>query len=145
MPSRLQFLATLLILCTPAVCQQKSTILQGGWSATAGPSLFHGKWTALVSPRRPNSARGSWILVNDRGDVLMQGTWSGQKSATGWKGTFSARVLRGGVYSGVWSASGPGPGSKTFADMLQAAAKSAASGAWRSGGYGGAWRLSPSP
>ena len=107
--------------------------------------MYRGKWSASISTRTPNAAAGSWILLNDRNDIVLQGTWSAQKSGAGWKGTWRARVQRGRAYSGSWAASEPGPSSKTFAEMLQAASKNGAAGTWRSGSYGGDWRLAPTP
>ena len=138
-------IGTALMLCVVALGQQPSPILQGAFTASAGPATFHGKWTARISSRAPNTAAGSWILLNEHNDIVLQGTWRALKSSAGWKGTWNARVLRGRAYSGSWSASEPGPGSKTFADMLQAAVKSGAAGMWATGGYGGNWRLGPTP
>lgn len=145
MPIKLSVLAAVLALCSPALSQQPSPTLQGSFIASAGPASYRGKWNARISSHRPNLAAGSWILLNERNDIVLQGTWSGQKSAAGWKGTWRARVLRGRAYSGTWTASEPGLGSKTFADMLRAATKAGASGDWSTGGYGGAWRLGPTP
>ena len=138
-------LAAVLALCSPAQSQQAAPVLQGGFTASAGPALFRGKWSARVSSRTPNAAAGSWVLLNERNDIVLQGTWSAQKSGAGWRGTWHARVLRGRAYSGSWAASQPGPGSKTFGEMLQAATTNGTSGTWRTGGYGGEWRLAPAP
>ncbi|HEV2118407.1 MAG TPA: hypothetical protein VGR48_20380 [Terriglobales bacterium] len=141
--TRLIFIAVL-FLCLPALGQEPAA-LQGSFIASAGPATFRGKWSASVSSRQPNTVAGSWILLNEHNDMVLQGTWSAQKSTAGWKGTWRARVLRGRAYSGSWTASEPGPGSKTFADMLQAAVKSGAAGTWATGGHGGNWRLTPAP
>ncbi len=142
---KLSILAAALIVCSPALSQQAPTILQGGFTASVGPAAYRGKWSASVSTRTPNTAAGSWILLNDRNDIILQGTWSAQKSSAGWKGTWHARVLHGRAYSGTWTATDPGPGNKTFAAMLQAAIRGAVAGTWASGGYGGDWRLVPTP
>ena len=138
-------LAAVLALCPPVQSQQASPVLQGAFTASAGPGMFHGKWSARISSRTPNAAAGSWILLNDSNDVVLQGTWSAQKSGAGWKGTWRARVLGSRSYSGTWTATEPGPSSKTFAEMLQAAVRSGAAGAWGSGREGGNWRLAPAP
>jgi hypothetical protein len=137
-------LAATLALCLPPWGQQAPATLQGGFNASAGPVVYRGKWSAAFSPRTPNTVAGSWILLNERNDVVLQGTWSAHKSGVGWKGTWRARVERGRAYSGTWSASEPGPG-RTFADMLQAATRGAVSGTWATGGFGGNWRLTPTP
>ena len=138
-------IVTALVLCVVALGQQPSPVLQGAFSASAGPATFRGKWSARFSSHTPNTVAGSWILLNDSNDIVLQGTWSAQKAGTGWKGTWRARVLRGQAYSGSWTASEPGPGSKTFMDMLQAATKGGAAGTWATGGFAGTWRLGPTP
>ncbi|HEY6936323.1 MAG TPA: hypothetical protein VI424_04185 [Terriglobales bacterium] len=135
----------LLALCLPAWGQQAPATLQGGFNASAGPVVYRGKWSAAFSQGTPNTVAGSWILLNERNDIVLQGTWSAHKSGVGWKGTWRARVERGRAYAGTWTASEPGPGSKTFVDMLQASTKGAAGGTWATGGYGGNWRLTPTP
>ena len=138
-------IGTALVLCLMALGQEPSPVLQGAFTASAGPATFRGKWSASVSSRQPNTVAGSWILLNDSNDIVLQGTWSAQKVGARWKGTWRARVLHGRAYSGSWTASEPGPGSKNFADMLQAAVKSGAAGTWATGAYAGHWRLTPSP
>ncbi|HKW27631.1 MAG TPA: hypothetical protein VJN48_17735, partial [Terriglobales bacterium] len=137
-------IGTALVLCVAALGQQPSPALQGAFTASAGPATYRGKWSASFSSRTPNTAAGSWILLNDQNDIVLQGTWSAHKVGTGWKGTWHASVLRGRAYSGTWTASEPGSG-RTFADMLQAATGRGAAGTWATGGYGGNWRLTPNP
>src|SRR5690348_17386122 len=81
-------LAATLALCLPAWGQQAPATLQGGFNASAGPVVYRGKWSAAFSPRTPNTVAGSWILLNERNDVVLQGTWSAHKSGVGWKGTW---------------------------------------------------------
>ena len=138
-------IGTTLLLCVVALGQQPSPVLQGAFSASAGPATYRGKWSASFSSRTPNTAAGSWILLNERNDIVLQGTWSARKTGATWKGTWRARVLRGRAYSGSWASSDPGPASKTFVDMLRAATKGGAAGTWAAGSYGGAWRLAPTP
>ncbi len=145
MPIRIAMLAAVLVLCSPAESQQAAPVLQGAFTASAGPAAYRGKWSARVFTRTPNTAAGSWILLNDKNDIVLQGTWSAQKSSAAWKGTWRARVLNGRAFSGTWTATDPGPGSKTFAAMLQAAIQGAVAGTWARGGYGGDWRLVPAP
>lgn len=141
----ISIIGTALVLCIVTWGQQTSPVLQGAFSASAGPVIYRGKWSASFSARTPNTAAGSWILLNDSNDIVLQGTWSAHKSGAGWKGTWRARVERGGAYLGIWTASEPGPGSKTFMDMLQAATRAGAAGSWATGGHGGTWRLGPTP
>ena len=125
--------------------QQTPAALQGLWTASVGTEGFHGKWTAVTSLRTPDRAYGAWVVQNGAGDIVLQGTWSARKSAEGWKGMWSARVLRGGSYSGSWTASEPGPSSKTFVGMLEAAAKDGASGTWSTDLLNGSWSLMRDP
>jgi hypothetical protein len=125
--------------------EQTPAALQGLWTASAGSEGFHGKWTAITSSRTSDRAYGAWVLQNDAGDIVLQGTWSARKTDAGWKGTWSVRVLRGGSYSGNWTASEPGPSSKTFVGMLEAAAKDGASGTWSTDRLGGSWSLKLDP
>lgn len=145
MPIRLTLAAAVLVFCSAALGQGAAPVLQGAFTASAGPVLYRGKWSARVSSRTPNTAAGSWILLNERNDVVLQGTWSAQKSGVGWKGTWHARILRGRAYSGSWAATQPGPDSKSFSEMLRAATTNGTSGTWRAGDYGGDWRLAPAP
>jgi hypothetical protein len=138
-------IGTALVLCVVALGQQPSPVLQGAFTASAGPVMYRGKWSASFASRTPNTAAGSWILLNDSNDIVLQGTWSAQKIGTAWKGRWRARVPHGRAYSGTWTASDPGLGSKTFADMLQVATEAAAAGTWATGGYAGNWRLTPNP
>jgi hypothetical protein len=144
-PGKIAILTAVLALCPASFGQRASPVLQGAFTASAGPALYRGKWSARISSATPNAAGGGWILMNEHGDVVLQGTWSARKSAQGWQGTWHARVLRGRAYAGSWTASQPGPNSRSFGDMLQAAMKGAVSGAWRSSGFGGGWRLQPAP
>lgn len=132
-------------LCFPAWSQQAPATLQGGFNASAGPVSYRGKWSGAYSPGTPNTVSGQWILLNEHNDIVLQGTWSARKSGAGWKGTWRARVERGRAYAGTWTATEPGLGSKTFADMLHAATRGVISGTWASGGFGGDFTLRPAP
>jgi hypothetical protein len=124
---------------------QASPALQGLWTAWVGSEAFHGKWTAVTSSRTPDWAYGAWIMQNEAGDIILQGTWSARKTGAGWKGTWSARVNSGQKYSGSWTASSPNPSSETFAGMLDAAAKERASGTWSTDQLAGSWSLKRDP
>jgi hypothetical protein len=91
----LKILTLLLLLPPPAVRAQQSTPLQGSWTASVGPTeIFRGMWAAETSPQDRNFARGSWTLLNDSGEVILQGTFSAKKIGTGWAGTWTARAAK---------------------------------------------------
>ena len=60
--------------------------ISGAWTATAGATAFHGKWSAQALPESPNAVIGSWALLNDGGEVTMQGIWSAKRSGRDWRG-----------------------------------------------------------
>jgi len=116
--------------------------LRGTWTATAGPSrIFRGTWTAHVPPETPNIAAGSWMLLDDAGEVSLQGTWSAQKGRAGWRGVWSAEVLGNRSLHGTWAAATAGWKGRTLREMLEAAAANQISGSWQSGPYAGSWWL----
>jgi hypothetical protein len=87
---------------------------------------------------------GSWTLLGDAGQLLLEGTWSARKQPRGWRGAWSARVSSTGqVLSGTWAADGAGLGGvATFEAMLGRAAVTRVAGTWRSGRARGNWWLS---
>jgi hypothetical protein len=120
--------------------------MYGLWTATAGPAVFHGKWSAQALPESPNSVIGSWALLNDGGQVTMQGTWSARRSGRDWRGTWQAKVQpAGGTFAGTWRAVPPDDfRGKTFEDLLRATDHLQISGTWKSRGpAAGAWWLKP--
>ena len=126
--------------------------MYGLWTATAGATVFHGKWSAQALPASANSVIGSWALLNDGGQVTTQGTWSakssGKGSARGWRGTWQAKVQpSGGAFRGTWQAVPPRDfHGTTFEELLRATAHLQISGSWKSsGGAAGAWWLKPPP
>ncbi len=122
--------------------QEAYVAFKGAWTATAGPSqVFRGTWTAQILPDRPNLAEGSWTLVSETGQILLEGTWSAQKARTGWQGTWAARTRRGGSFSGTWKADITDLDAKTFTQMLERTAEKEIAGSWRSGRYQGNWWL----
>jgi hypothetical protein len=102
---------------------------------------LRGTWKAQVPPDRPNLAQGSWTLLDEADQVLLQGTWSAQKARSGWQGTWTARALNGRSFSGTWKADITALGTKTFKEMLERATENEITGWWRSGSYQGNWRL----
>ena len=127
-----------------AFAQQPSHSLTGDWTATAGPQVLRGTWTAQTSSRASNSAYGSWTLIAGDGELVAEGTWSARKSAGSWHGTWTARVGNGRPLSGSWDAAISDPKIKTFAGMFQATLKKQISGYWHSGGHHGDWWLQAS-
>jgi hypothetical protein len=129
-----------------ALAQQASPVLLGSWTVSESPNqIFRGTWSAQVSLRGPNRAIGSWTLVNDAGDVLLEGTWSAQKTGQHWQGTWTARAMKGQLLSGTWTADAASLNVDSLADMLKSTAMKEVTGSWRSGRYQGNWSLKGSP
>src|ERR1700747_65940 len=125
-----------------ALAQEAGSVLYGSWTATAGPSqIFRGTWSAETSRRNPNEAQGSWTLVNDSGEVVLQGTWSAKKTGSSWQGTWRARTTKGQSFSGSWESNLPEPTDQTFAALLKRTIEKEVAGSWQSGGYRGNWWL----
>ena len=135
-------LAVTLLLASCAVAQQAPSTLQGTWIATAGSSRFlRGRWFARVLPDAKNAASGSWALVNESNQVVLEGTWSARKSTSGWRGTWSARIQKSRTVSGTWDAAMADFNGKTFEDMLKRTAEKQIGGSWQSGRAQGNWWL----
>ena len=134
------------LLCFCTVAQQVSPVLLGSWTATSGPNqIFRGTWSAQVSLHSPNRAIGSWIVVNEAGDVLLEGTWSAQKTGQRWQGTWTARPMKGQLLSGIWTADAASLSADSLAEMLKGTSTKEVTGSWRSGRYQGNWSLKGSP
>jgi hypothetical protein len=138
-------LAVLLLMAfassTPAQEQQR-TSLRGSWAATMGtrPAL-QGTWSAELRTSSPEAAQGTWTLLDARGNVTANGTWSASRTPDSWSGTWSARASSGGrTRSGTWRADVK-HGPSTFADLLRSTIETQLSGSWRSGGLHGRWSL----
>ena len=122
--------------------QESSGVLYGRWTATAGPSqIFRGTWSAEISPRNANEAQGSWTLVNDSGEVTLEGTWSARKTGSHWTGSWRARTSHGRLFSGSWDAHLPDSNNQTFGNLLKRTIEKEVSGFWQSGRYQGNWWL----
>jgi hypothetical protein len=135
-------LLIILLFTQSALAQEPGGVLYGSWTATAGPSqIFRGTWSAETSRRNPNEAQGSWTLVNDSGEVVLQGTWSARKTGRQWKGTWRAQTNRGQSFSGNWEADLPESADQTFAALLKRTIEKQVAGSWQSGGYRGNWWL----
>jgi len=72
--------------------------------------------------RNPNAAVGSWTLLNEAGEVLLEGTWSEQKMGKLWQGTRIARRTKGQSFSGTWTADAANLIVESLAEMLKSAA-----------------------
>jgi hypothetical protein len=101
-------------------------------------------------PGSRNAARGSWTLLNAANQVALQGIWSAEKSARGWRGTWSARIgtgrspvvrSSGQSFSGTWQTDVTDTADKTFADLLQRAVVTQVGGAWTAAQRKGRWTL----
>jgi hypothetical protein len=125
-----------------ARAQDAGNVLYGNWTATAGPSqIFRGTWSARISARSLNQAEGSWTLVNDSGDLMLQGTWMARKTGSGWQGIWRARTTEGQLFSGKWEADLPESVDQTFAALLRRTSEKEVAGSWQSGGNRGNWWL----
>jgi hypothetical protein len=135
---------TLLFVCC-ALAQPSPSIFRGSWIATVGPTrFFSGRWSGELLPNTRNAAQGSWTLLSEKNQIVLEGTWSARKSSSGWQGAWTARVTRGRSFSGTWQADMAGFNGKTFEDMLQRTLEKQVSGAWRSGRMQGNWWLQSS-
>jgi hypothetical protein len=125
-----------------ALAQEPSPVFRGTWTATAGPTqVLRGTWSAQTSPANQNVARGSWTLLNDAGEIFLEGTWSAQKTGQGLQGTWTARPTKGQSLSGSWTAVVANLITKSLAQMLKSTATKEVAGSWRSGSYQGDWWL----
>jgi hypothetical protein len=142
-------LAVLLLLASARARAEEpapKAMLSGGWAAVAGKRPFQGAWQAELTVETPDAASGTWTMVDDKGNPVMQGTWSANKGK-GWQGAWSARIApAGNVVSGTWRADpSTVKGCKTFADMLEQGSQTQIAGTWRAGKARGTWWLRPLP
>ena len=73
--------------------------------------------------------------------MLLEGTWSAQKTGKGWQGTWAARPMKGQLLSGTWTADAASLNADSLAEMLKSTAAKEVTGSWRSGHYHGSWSL----
>jgi hypothetical protein len=143
----LQHVAVLLLLTVATLAQQSPPPLRGTWTATAGPKqVLHGTWSAQPVANAPNTANGSWSLVNASNQIVLSGTWAATKTPRSWAGTWSARVVTGRgssgrVYSGTWRTEIKASETGTLGEMLQQTLQQEITGAWKSGAMSGSWSL----
>lgn len=113
--------------------QQPRPVIEGSWIATFGQRQFRGEWSAQALGTNTNAAVGSWTLFDDGEQIVMRGTWSAEKAANRWDGSWSARVENGPVLSGTWGADPKTMAGKSFEDMLRQTAEKQIAGWWRRG------------
>ena len=146
MAMRTWSLVAALSLASCAFAQEASPILHGRWTATIGPSqALRGTWIAQALPGRPNAVHGSWTLLGDNGQILLEGKWSAEKAGGAWQGTWTARTRQGRSFSGTWRADIDDLRGKTFEQMLEWTVEKQIAGSWRSGSAQGNWWLKGSP
>ena len=112
------------------------------WAARSTTGLaLGGTWTA-TEDAQTGAVTGGWTLIDTQGRIVMRGTWSAAKAATGWTGGWRAFVEgKQGEYSGTWTATtGLKPNAK-FAEMFAKAVETAVSGTFRSGRVSGSWTI----
>jgi hypothetical protein len=144
----MKVLSLILVLlgCSALVGQEPLQVLSGSWTASLTPGqIFRGTWSAQTSRQNLNEARGSWTLFNDAGEIILEGTWSAQKTGPGWRGTWTSRVRKGTPLSGTWNADLASFSGKTIHAMLERTAERVVAGSWRTRGYQGNWWLKGSP
>jgi hypothetical protein len=141
------FCIAVLAVYVPAAAQTPTVELTGMWKATVGNGpVMQGMWLAQISKASPNAASGSWSLLSDGGEIVLQGTWSARKTGQSWQGSWRARVGNGRSLSGTWSAALSESKGQTFQEMLALTMQKQIGGAWQSGPYQGNWWLEgPSP
>jgi hypothetical protein len=136
----------LVLLGSCALAQGPLPVLSGSWTASlASGQIYRGAWSAQTSRQNLNEARGSWTLLNEAGEIILEGTWSAQKMAQAWQGTWTARVRKGAALSGTWNADLASFSGKTIQAMLERTAERDVAGSWRTRGYQGNWWLKGSP
>jgi hypothetical protein len=135
----------LALLGSCALAHEPLPALGGSWTASlASGQIFRGAWSAQTSRQNPNAARGSWTLLNEAGEIVLNGTWSAQKTGPGWRGSWTARAHRGAASSGTWNADLPNFSGKTIQAMLERTTEREVAGSWRTRGHQGNWWLNGS-
>jgi hypothetical protein len=136
----------LVLLGSCALAQEPLPILSGSWTASlASGQIFRGTWSGQTSRQNLNAALGSWTLLNEAGEIILEGTWSARKMGQGWQGTWTSRARKGAPLSGTWNADLPSFSGKTIQAMLERTAEREVAGSWRTRGYQGNWWLKGLP
>ena len=131
--------AALLLANQGRAAPEAAHVFRGTWIATSGKAKLGGRWSAQAVAGSPDQVVGSWGMLDESGEIRMQGTWSARRSGHGWRGTWHADVAGGGAMSGTWAATPSSSG--TFEDMLRAAHDHQLAGTWRAGASHGNWWL----
>jgi hypothetical protein len=114
----------LALLASCAFTQEPSLELRGSWTASVGSGqLFRGTWAGQISGQNRNVVRGSWTLLNEAGEIILEGTWSAQKMGQDWQGTWTSRTRKGAPLSGTWNTDLASFGGKTIHAMLERTAE----------------------
>jgi len=143
----LGFATVVAILFAASAWGQSTSTIRGGWSATVGPNqILQGTWTADLAPANPNSAQGSWTLLNQSNQIAARGTWSAAKTEKVWSGSWQARVVTaagatGRLFSGSWRTEISDVDVRSLIELLEKTLREQVSGSWTSGRLGGAWSL----
>jgi hypothetical protein len=133
----------LILLGSHALAQKPLPVLGGSWttSLVAG-QIFRGTWTG--QKQNLNKARGSRTLLNEANEIILEGTWSAQKTGPGWQGSWISRARKGAPLSGNWHADHATFRGKTIQEMLEGT-EGEVSGSWRTRGHQGNWWLKGLP
>jgi hypothetical protein len=109
--------------------------------------VAQGVWSAQVHPDVANAAFGSWAIVDGGNRVILQGTWTAERSAVAWRGGWSARIATGQTLSGTWEAAldDRADNGDGVMDLLKLSLQQAVAGSWRYGGLTGSWSVRASP
>jgi len=112
------------------------------WSAQASRGPTYGGTWSMEPQSSATAAAGTWTLQDAAGTTIFSGRWSGEKFSTGWNGVWRAHSQESKVeYSGSWSADLPHNADAHFADLFEAAARSAVRGVWTGGSQSGTWSI----
>jgi hypothetical protein len=110
----------LALLGSFALAQEPVPVPGGSWTASlASGQIFRGTWSGQTSRQNLNAARGSWTLLHEAGEIILEGTWSAQKMGQGWQGTWTSLAHRGAALSGTWNADLLSFSGKTIQAMLR--------------------------
>jgi len=82
-----------------------------------------GTWAGQISRQNRNAVQGRWTLLNAAGEIILEGTWSAQKTVAGWRGTWPARARKGAPLSGAWNADPASFSGKVIHAMLERTAE----------------------
>jgi hypothetical protein len=136
----------LVLLGSCVLAQEPLPVLGGSWTASlASGQIFRGTWSGQTSRQNRNAVRGSWTLLNEAGEIVLEGTWSAQKTGPSWQGTWTFRARKDAALSGTWNADLASFSGKTIQAMLERTAEREVAGSWRTRGYQGNWWLKGSP